>query len=456
MSAIHDIIGHQKQYFYSGKTLNYEFRLRRLCQLEHVIRKYKEAVAQALKKDLNKSYTESYATEIGIVLSEISYVKKRLRLWMRTRVVPSSILQFPGVSKIYKEPYGSVLIISPWNYPFQLTMMPLVGAIAAGNCAVVKPSELSPASADVISRMLDEIFPKYYVAAVCGDANVSRRLLDESFDYIFYTGGSRVGRQVMAKAARHLTPVSLELGGKSPCIVDETADIRAAARRIMWGKCLNSGQTCVAPDYVLVQENVKGRLLVEMKKAVEEFYGDKPLEQPQWPKMINERHFYRVSAFLKNGKIVCGGHTDPAALKIEPTVLIHVTWEDPVMQEEIFGPVLPVLAFKTIGEAIAAVRRQPRPLALYLFTENKKHEQAVMKHCHFGGGCVNDTVLHLVSHTMPFGGTGESGMGACHGKYSFDTFSRDKSILKKPSHLDVFVRYPQWWTAAERLLRQKM
>lgn len=456
MPAIHDIIGHQKQYFHTGKTLDYEFRLRRLCQLEHVIHKYKEAIAQALKKDLNKSYMESYVTEIGIVLSEISYVKKRLKLWMRTRVVPSSVLQFPGISKIYKEPYGSVLIISPWNYPFQLTMMPLVGAIAAGNCAVVKPSELSPASADIISRMLDEIFPKYYVAAVCGNADVSRRLLDESFDYIFYTGGSRVGRQVMAKAARHLTPVSLELGGKSPCIVDETADIRMAARRIMWGKCLNSGQTCVAPDYVLVHEKAKGRLLVEMKKAIEEFYGDKPLEQEQWPKMINERHFYRVSAFLKDGTIVCGGHTDPASLKIEPTVLMHVSWEAAVMQEEIFGPVLPVLTFRTIGEAIAAVRRQPRPLALYLFTENKKHEQAVLKHCHFGGGCVNDTVLHLVSHTLPFGGTGESGMGACHGKYSFDTFSRDKSILKKPSHPDVFVRYPQWWPAAERIFRQKM
>lgn len=454
MISLENLVKHQHSYFDTGKTLDIGFRLRRLCQLEQSIRRYRKALIEALKKDLGKSDTESYMTEIYMVLSEISYIKRRLRLWNAKKPVLSSVMQFPGSSWVYREPYGVVLIMSPWNYPFQLTFLPLAGAIAAGNCAVVKPSELSPPVAEVMSCMLEEIFPRYYAAAVCGDVKVSEQLLEQPFDYIFYTGGGRVGKLVMAKAAEHLTPVSLELGGKSPCIVDETADIKAAARRILWGKCLNSGQTCVAPDYVLVSRAVKGALLVEMKKAVEDFYGFAPLGKSQWPKMINKTHYDRVKKFLKDGRIICGGGTDEKALKIEPTVLTDVSPDSGVMREEIFGPVLPVLGVDSVAEAVRFIKDRERPLALYIFSENKAACEYVIKHCHFGGGCVNDTVLHIVSSTLPFGGTGESGMGAYHGKHSFYTFSREKSILKKPSRPDIFVRYPNWWELGDEILKK--
>lgn len=454
MISLENLVKHQHSYFETGKTLDVGFRLRRLCQLERAIRRYEKALLEALKKDLGKSYTESYMTEIYLVLSEISYIKKRLRLWNAKKPVISSVMQFPGSSWVYREPYGTVLIMSPWNYPFQLTFSPLAGAIAAGNCAVVKPSELSPSVSEVMARMLEEIFPKYYVAAVCGEVDISKKLLEQPFDYIFYTGGGRVGKIVMEKATAHLTPVSLELGGKSPCIVDETADIKTAARRILWGKCLNSGQTCVAPDYVLVNRKVKGALLVEMKKAIEDFYGFEPLKKEQWPKMINKAHYDRVKKFLKDGRIVCGGRTDEAGLKIEPAVLTDVGADSGVMQEEIFGPVLPVIGVDSVGEAVRFIKSKERPLALYMFSENKAACEHVIKHCRFGGGCINETVLHIVSHTMPFGGTGGSGMGAYHGKYSFDTFSREKSILKKPSRPDIFARYPNWWEAGEEILKK--
>lgn len=454
MENLHSLIEHQRRYFESGKTLDIDFRLRRLIQLERAIRQYTKPLLAALQKDLGKCATESYATEIGLVLSEITYMKHRLRFFAMKKTVPSSILQFPGISQIYREPYGVTLIISPWNYPVQLTLSPLVGAIAAGNCVTIKPSELSPSVSGVLTELIESVFPKYYAAVVNGGADVSARLLDEKFDYIFYTGGSRVGKLVMEKAAAHLTPLSLELGGKSPCIVDETADLKMAARRILWGKCLNSGQTCVAPDYVLVDKKVEGELLCQLKKAAEDFYENRALDCPRWPKMINRRHFERVSAFLKDGDIVCGGRTDAKTLKIEPTVLACVKRTDAVMQEEIFGPVLPVLTFDTIGDAVRFVKAGDRPLALYIFSENKKTCEYILKHCHFGGGCVNETILHIVSHTMPFGGNGMSGMGSYHGKYSFNTFSREKSVLKKLSHPDIFLRYPNWWQMTDKVFKK--
>lgn len=454
MESLHSLIEHQRRYFEAGKTLDIDFRLRRLIQLERAVRQHTKPLLAALEKDLGKCATESCATEIGLVLSEITYMKHRLRFFAMKKMVPSSLLQFPGISQIYREPYGVVLIISPWNYPVQLTLSPLVGAIAAGNCAIIKPSELSPSVSAVITQLIESIFPKYYAAVVCGDAGVSARLLEEKFDYIFYTGGSRVGRLVMEKAAAHLTPVSLELGGKSPCIVDETADIKMAARRILWGKCLNSGQTCVAPDYVLVDKKVKEAFLYQLKRAVRDFYEDGALNCSKWPRMINRQHFERVCGFFKDGEIVCGGRADAKTLKIEPTVLTDVKRSAAVMQEEIFGPVLPVLTFDSVGEAVRFVKKGERPLALYIFSENKKTCEYILKHCHFGGGCINETILHIVSHTMPFGGNGMSGMGGYHGRYSFNTFSREKSILKKPAHPDIFLRYPNWWTVTDRVLKK--
>lgn len=431
----------QRSFFAKGECKDVEYRIRQLKKLERWIRTHENEILEALYQDLNKSAFEAYATEIGIVKEEIRYALRHIRRWTAVKRVPTPITQFPAKSYVYPEPYGVVLILSPWNYPFQLTVAPLVGAISAGNCAVVKPSAYSPHTSRMLAEMIRELFPAEYIAVAEGGRQENQTLLDEHFDYIFFTGSVTVGRYVMEKAAAHLTPVSLELGGKSPCIVDETADLKLAARRIVWGKFLNCGQTCVAPDYILVQKNVRDKLIRQIEKTIRRMYGKNPLLNEEYPKMINRKHFDRVLDLMEGARVVYGGGSSEGSLKIEPTILDQVTWEHPVMQEEIFGPLLPVLTFYSLREAIQMVNARPKPLALYYFTRDKRREAAVLKRVSYGGGCINDTVVHLASPHLSFGGVGESGMGGYHGKGSFDTFTHEKSIMKKSGLIDLPIRY---------------
>lgn len=441
MAEYREMLHAQRAYFGRGECKDVEFRTRQLKKLYRWICEHEQEIMDALYLDLNKSSFEAYATEIGIVKEEIRYALKHIKKWAAPKRVRTPITQFPSKSFIYQEPYGVVLIMSPWNYPFQLTVAPLVGAISAGNCAVVKPSAYSPNTTRVMAGMIRELFPAEYVAVVEGGRAENQALLDEKFDYIFFTGSVNVGKYVMEKASAHLTPVSLELGGKSPCIVDETADLKLAAKRIVWGKFLNCGQTCVAPDYILVQKNVKDKLIRQMEKYMKKMFGKDALRNDEYPKMINEKHFDRVLGLMREAHIVSGGQSDRGTLKIEPTILDQVSWESPVMQEEIFGPLLPVLTFYDMREAIQMVNARPRPLALYYFTKDKAREAKVLRDISYGGGCINDTVVHIATSHMPFGGVGNSGMGGYHGKDSFDTFTHKKSIMKKSGLIDIPIRY---------------
>ena len=390
--------------------------------------------------------------EVGLTLSELSFVEKRLARWMGDRNHLTPLAQFPARSFTVQEPYGVVLIMSPWNYPFLLTMEPLIGAIAAGNCCVVKPSAYSPATSAVIRDILSQCFPPEYVAVVEGGRAENQALLDQKFDYIFFTGGTAVGKEVMSKAAKHLTPVTLELGGKSPCIVDATARLELAAKRVVFGKLLNCGQTCVAPDYLLIDRRVKDRFLAHLRKQISLQYGD-ALDNNGYVRMVNRKHFDRVLGLIDPSKVVLGGGSNPDALKIQPTVLDGVSPEDPVMGEEIFGPVLPVLTFDRVEEALEFVNARPRPLALYLFSQNKQTHELFLRRSSFGGGCINDTIIHLATSRMPFGGVGNSGMGGYHGGASFDTFSHRKSIVKKSAWIDLPVRYAPYSPVKDKLLR---
>ena len=406
----------------------------------------------ALQKDLAKAPFEGYETEVGIVRRELADTIAHLKQWDKPKRVGTPIVHFPSVSTIYREPYGSVLIMSPWNYPVQLTLIPLIGAIAAGNCAVVKPSEYAVHSAKVLAKLLREIFDEKYVAVLLGGRAVNEAVLKERFDYIFFTGSPAVGKVVMEAAAKHLTPVTLELGGKSPCIVDKTADIRRAARRIVWGKFLNAGQTCVAPDYVLVHEAVKEEFLKLLKSEIRAMYGEDPLKNPDYGKMINRKHFDRVLGLMKEEKLILGGENDTASLRIAPAVMDQVTEDDAVMQEEIFGPILPVLTYDFIDEAVDTIRSMAHPLALYIFTQDKCAAKSVIEKIGFGGGCINDTLIHLATSEMPFGGFGESGMGSYHGKTGFDTFTHYKSIVDKKTWIDLSIRYRPYQTWKKKLL----
>ena len=379
-------------------------------------------------------------------------MEKHLAGWMGDKRHLTPLAQFPARSFTVQEPYGVVLIMSPWNYPFLLTMEPLIGAIAAGNCAVVKPSAYSPATSAVVRDILAACFPPEFVSAVEGGREENQALLDQKFDYIFFTGGVTVGKEVMSKAAKHLTPVTLELGGKSPCIVDATAKLDLAAKRLVFGKLLNCGQTCVAPDYLLIDRRVKDRFLAHVRKWVAVQYGD-ALDNRGYVRMVNEKHFHRVMGLIDPSKVVFGGRGDPDTLKIQPTVLDNVSPEDPVMQQEIFGPVLPVLTFDRVEEALAFVNARPRPLALYLFSRDRAVRELFLRRASFGGGCVNDTIIHLATSRMPFGGVGNSGMGGYHGKASFDTFSHRKSIVEKSTLVDLPVRYAPYTPAKDKLLR---
>lgn len=432
----------QKEYFQSGATLPLEFRLAQLRSLYRGIKRFEPQILEALRSDLGKSAEESYMSEIGMCLTEIRHTARHLREWSRPQRVPTPLMHFPGSSRIAREPRGVCLIIAPWNYPFLLAVGPMISAIAAGNCVTLKPSEYAPATTAVLEKMLDVCFEGRFCRTVTGGAEVSAAETARPYDMIFFTGSTAVGRKVMAAAAQNLTPVVLELGGKSPCIVDETADLPVAAARIIWGKCLNSGQTCVAPDYVLVARSRKDALIREMQKAICRFYGEDPCENSAYPRIVNERHFDRLAAMLPEDPAV-GGRVDRESLKIEPT-LIETTLNDqsPLMTEEIFGPLLPIVPYDNIHEALGYILSRPRPLALYLFSRNRKLQRRVVETIPFGGGCINDTISHITTPYLPFGGTGDSGMGAYHGRCGYETFTHAKSILSKPFRPDLPVRYP--------------
>lgn len=443
MQQIESILEKQRSFFKQGKTKEIAYRIKYLKRLEEVIRSNEKDILTALNKDLNKAPFEAYATEIGIILEELRFTIKHLRGWSTPKRVRTSLVNFISTSRIHPEPYGITLIISPWNYPFQLTLAPLIGAIAAGNCAVVKPSNETLNTSIVIEKLLKQIFRQEYVAVVQGGREANQSLLNQKFDYIFFTGSVAVGKVVMSAAANNLTPVTLELGGKSPCIVDETADLEIAARRIIWGKFVNAGQTCVAPDYLLVHQSVKSALLEKMKRYIHRFYESNG-DYKEFPRIINEKHYKRLEGLMEGEKILIGGVRDLESRLITPTILDQITWDSKIMQEEIFGPILPVIEFQSLQEVVNKLNTLPKPLAFYYFTKSKNREKAMLKNVSFGGGCINDTIMHLVSMYSPFGGVGDSGMGGYHGKASFDTFSHHKSVLKKSVHFDMPLRYPPY------------
>lgn len=448
---IHEIVESEKHFFRTGVTRGVDFRIDMLKKFRKAIIENDELISAALKADLNKQPFESYMCETGLLLEEISFHIKRLKKWSKTRRVKSGIGQLPGKSYVCPEPYGVVLIMAPWNYPVQLCLMPLVGAISAGNCAVVKPSAYAPESSRVISKLIESAFPTGFVTAVEGGREANKALLDEPFDYIFFTGSVAVGKTVMEAAAKRLTPVTLELGGKSPIIVDETANLPLAARRIAFGKVLNAGQTCVAPDYLMIEKSVEAPFIEEYKKALADFFPDGDMSG--MVRIINDKHFERVCNILDNsGSVVIGGARDAETRFIEPSVLTEVPIDSPAMQQEIFGPVLPMLPYEKLDDCIDFIRSRPKPLALYIFSENKMNQEKVLNSCSFGGGCINDTVIHLASSHMSFGGVGESGMGSYHGKKSFDTFTHYRSVLKQ-GKLDVKLRYFPYKSGKEKITR---
>ena len=443
----------QREFFRTGKTLDVSFRIQALERLEKSILKYEGELSEALREDLGKSGMESYMCEIGLSLSEIRYIRRHTCSWSRNRRVRTSLPQVVSRSFTVQEPYGVTLVMSPWNYPVLLTLEPLAGALAAGNCCVVKPSAYSPAVSAVLAKLIREVFPEKYVAVVEGGRAENQSLLEQRFDYIFFTGGVNVGKLVMEKASAHLTPVTLELGGKSPCIIEKTANLKVAAKRVVFGKYLNCGQTCVAPDYIYCHRSVKDKLIREIKEQIQKQYGSQPLNNPDYGKIINEKHFDRILGLIDEKKIVHGGNSDRKTLRIEPTVLDNVTFSDAVMQEEIFGPIMPILVFDSLDEVIRIVNDKPHPLALYFFTSDKTAAKKVTSRCGFGGGCINDTIIHLATTEMGFGGFGESGMGAYHGKIGFDTFSHYKSIVDKKTWIDLPMRYQPYQKMHEKMVR---
>ncbi len=450
--GLSQIVKEQKKFFESGKTLDYKFRKSMLTALYKAIKSNLDIIHEGLKKDLGKSASESYMCETGLVLGEISYMLKHIKKFSKPKRVRTPIAQY--VSKSYRlpSPYGTVLILSPWNYPFLLALDPLVDAIAAGNTVILKTSSSSPNTDAAIKTVIESVFPREYVAVVYGK-NANEELWKEKYDYVFFTGSKNVGKFVYEKAAEHLTPVTLELGGKSPCIVDKTANIKLAAKRIVWGKFLNVGQTCVAPDYIFCAEEVREKLIEEIKKQFGLQFGASPLDSDDYGKIVNAKHFERLLGLIDKDKVVCGGKSDAEKLKIEPTVLDNVTFDDAVMGEEIFGPVLPILTYNDEREIVSYVSSHDSPLALYVFSSDKKFIKRMTRGLGFGGGCVNDVVIHLATSAMPFGGFGGSGLGSYHGKVGFETFTHYKSIVDKKTFLDLPMRYQPYKTRNDRLIR---
>lgn len=441
MVEIQSIVKKQREYFKSGATLKVGFRKDALKKLYATVKKYETEIAEALKQDLGKSSFESFMCEIGMVLSEISYMIKNIKKFASPKRVRTPLAQFASSSYKKPTPYGNVLIMSPWNYPFLLSIGPLIDAIAAGNTAVIKPSAYSPASSSIVKTIIEECFGTEYVSVVTGGRKENSALLEQKFDFVFFTGSQNVGKEVLRHTAEYLTPTVLELGGKSPCIVDSSAKIQIAAKRIVFGKFLNCGQTCVAPDYILCDKKVKDELIKEICVQIAKQYGDIPLENRDYGKIINEKHFDRICKLIDKSKVITGGDSNRKKLQISPTVMDDVTWEDDVMQEEIFGPVLPVLTFDKYEDIFDLLCDKAKPLALYIFSENKAHIKEITERLSYGGGCINDTIIHLATSEMGFGGVGESGMGQYHGRDGFNTFSHTKSIVDKKTYIDLPMRY---------------
>ncbi len=432
----------QKDFFRTGQTKSKDYRKRMLHTLAVQVRKYEKEICNALKLDLNKSETEAFVTEIGILLEEIKFTLKHLDKWMKPEKVKTAKTHIGSKGIRVAEPYGVTLIIAPWNYPFQLQLAPLIGAIAAGNTAILKPSELTPHTSALLSKLVEETFDPAYVAVLEGGVSTTSLLLDQPFDYIFFTGSVPVGKIVMEAAAKRLIPVTLELGGKSPCIVDKTANLELAAKRILFGKLINAGQTCIAPDYLFLHQGIKKPFIKELKRVIVNFYGENAIENEEFTKIVNHRHFHRLKRYLSDGEVLFGGQTDENKLKINPTLIKPQDLSSPLMTEEIFGPILPILEYDDIQEVIDFINSRPKPLALYLFTTSDQVEKQVIESTSFGGGCINDTLMHIATPYLPFGGVGESGMGTYHGEASFQTFSHFKSVLKQTNRFDFSFRYP--------------
>lgn len=438
---ITSILEEQRKYYKSGATIPVKFRVEQLKRLYATVKKYESEVNDALKSDLGKSHYEGFMCESGLVLAEISYMIRHTKKFAKKKRVRTPLAQFASRSFRQAVPYGNTLIMSPWNYPFLLTIDPLAAAIAAGNTAIVKPSAYSPATSKIIEKIIGECFAPEYVAVVTGGRAENAALLEQKFDFVFFTGSQSVGKEVLRRTAEHLTPTVLELGGKSPCIVDKTANVKLAAKRIVWGKYLNCGQTCVAPDYVLCERSIKDEFVAEVCKQIKKQYGENPLENKDYGKIINNKHFERLCGLIDESKLVMGGGTNADTCQIAPTVMDNVTETDAVMSEEIFGPIMPVLTFDNFDSVIDNLKEKDKPLALYLFTSDKKRIKRVTCELSYGGGCINDVIIHLATSEMGFGGVGESGMGSYHGKDGFDAFSHYKSIVDKKTWLDLPMRY---------------
>ena len=452
-TEINEIVEAQRAHFFSGGTLNVKERKRYLLALKEEIRNNTDTIAQALYADLGKSASESYMCETGLTLSEISYLLKHIKKFTAKQKVKTPMAQWIAKSYRFPTPYGTVLIMSPWNYPLLLSLEPLVDAIAAGNTVVLKPSAYSPATTDILAEIIEKVFPPHLVAVIKGGRQENACLLDIDFDYIFFTGSKSVGKLVYEKAASRMTPVTLELGGKSPCIVDETAKIPLAAKRIVFGKYLNCGQTCVAPDYILCHESVKDAFIAEVKKQITKQFGEDPLQNPAYGKMISKKHFERVCGLIDQSKVVHGGQCDEENCRIAPTVMDGVTEEDAVMGEEIFGPVMPILTYTDLSAVVDRINAQDSPLACYLFSTSKKHEEYILERVRFGGGCINDVVIHLATSNLPFGGFRHSGLGAYHGKFGFDTFTHYKSIIDKANVIDLPMRYQPYKKKYDKMIK---
>ena len=441
---IPEVIEKQRKYFNSGATRSYEFRNKQLRILKKLFKENEEAILQALKQDLNKPGFEGYASEIGLVYDEINHTLSHLRLWMEPEKVSTPIVHAPSSSQIINEPRGVSLIIGAWNYPLQLIAAPLIAAMSAGNTAVLKPSELATASAELMENLIAKYFDNEYIAVVNGGVETTTELLKNRYDYIFFTGSTQIGKIIARAAAEHLTPTTLELGGKSPCIIDEKVNLDISARRIVWGKFFNAGQTCVAPDYILVPPALKEKLIERLNHYINKMYGADPRQSEDYARIISERHFDRLVALLDGAKVAVGGQSSRDEKYIAPTVLDDVQPDDKIMQEEIFGPILPILEYEGLDQAIETVKSRPEPLSLYLFSSNSANQKRVLEEIPFGGGCVNNLLVHLSNPNLPFGGRGDSGHGAYHGKYGFDTFSHKKSVMKTPFFPDPPIRYPAY------------
>lgn len=446
------IIENQRTFFRTRRTFDVSYRIEMLKRLQRAIRLYEKEICEALRQDVGKSAYEGYMCEVGMALGELCYMLKHIRRWARPHRASTHLGNFPSRSKVVEEPFGSVLIMSPWNYPFLLSVEPLIGAVAAGNTVILKPSNYSPATTGLLKQLISEVFPPEHVAVVTGGRDENRALLEQKFDYIFFTGSVAVGKMVMEKASRHLCPVTLELGGKSPCIVDHTANLKLAAKRICFGKYVNCGQTCIAPDYLMIEESVKEEFLGYYRQCIVDMFGTQPLQNPDYGKIVNQKHFNRLKGLIDSSRIIVGGQMNESTLQIAPSVMDNVSLDDAIMKEEIFGPVLPVMTFRKIDEVVDFVTSRPKPLACYVFTNDREIEKTFTRYVSFGGGCINDTINHICTESMGFGGVGESGMGSYHGRLTFQTFSHRKSMISKSQLIDIPLRYQPYKKYYDRIV----